>query len=81
MVPKYDQNVMQILYRLHFILGQRLLEIHTGKEQFFSYLNIPHFSGVLPKSVLLHQIEISCHTFKLAIFSKFFGDAMSHIIR
>jgi hypothetical protein len=40
-----------------------------------------HFSGVLPKRVLLHQMEISCHIFKLAIFSKFFGDLMSHIIR
>ena len=40
-----------------------------------------HFSGVLPKRVLLHQMEISCHIFKLDIFSKFFGDLMSHIIR
>ena len=27
------------------------------------------------------QKEISCHIFKLAIFSKFFDDLMSHIIR
>ena len=40
-----------------------------------------YFSGVLPKWVLLHQMEISCHIFKLALFSKFFGDLMSHIIR
>ena len=40
-----------------------------------------HFSGILQKLVLLPQMEISCHIFKLAIFSKFFGDLMSHIIR
>ena len=40
-----------------------------------------HFSGVLPKLVLLPQMEISCHIFKLAIFSKFFGDLMSHSVR
>ena len=40
-----------------------------------------HFSGVLQKLVLLPQMEISCHIFRLAIFSKFFGDLMSHIIR
>ena len=39
-----------------------------------------HFSGVLPKLVLLPQMEISCHIFKLAIFSKMFGDLMKHII-
>ena len=40
-----------------------------------------HFSSVLPKLVSLPQMEISGHIFKLAIFSKFFGDLMSHIIR
>ena len=40
-----------------------------------------YFSGVLPKWVLLHQMEISCHIFKLALFSKFFSDLMSHMIR
>ena len=40
-----------------------------------------HFSGILPKLVLLPQMKISCHIFKLAIFSKFFGDLMTHIIR
>ena len=39
-----------------------------------------NFSGVLPKLVLLPQMEISCHIFKLAIFSKMFGDLMKHII-
>ena len=38
-----------------------------------------HFSCVLPKLVLLPQMEISGHIFKLAIFSKFFGDLKSHI--
>ena len=39
-----------------------------------------HFSGILPNLVLLPHMEISCHIFKLATFSKFFGDLMSHII-
>ena len=51
------------------------------KNSFFSCLKMHHFSGVLPKWVLLHQMEISCHFFKLALFSKFFGDLISHMIR
>ena len=51
------------------------------KSVVFLRLKMHHFSGVLPKLVLLPQMEISCHIFKLAIFSKFFGDLMSHIIR
>ena len=33
------------------------------------------------KSVLTPKKINSCHIFKIAIFSKFFGDLMSHIIR
>ena len=51
------------------------------KSVVFLRLKMHHFSGVLPKLVLLPQMEISCHIFKLAIFSKFFGDLMSQIIR
>ena len=79
-----SQKMIKILCRYYtdYILwGQRLLESHIGKEQFFSCLTMHYFSGVLPKWVLLHQMEISCHIFKLALFSKFFGDLMSHIIR
>ena len=34
------------------------------KKQFFSCLKMHHFSVVLPKWVLLAQMEISCHIFK-----------------
>ena len=38
-----------------------------------------HIRGVLPKWGLPPLKEISCHIFKMAIFSKFFDDLMSHI--
>jgi hypothetical protein len=40
-----------------------------------------HFRCISPKQVLTPQKKTSCHFFKIAIFSKFFHDAMSHIIR
>ena len=51
------------------------------KNRFFSCLKMHQFNGVLPKWVLLHQMEIGFHIFKLVTFSKFFDDLMSHIIR
>ena len=39
------------------------------------------FRGVSPKSVLTPMKKTSCHIFKMAIFSKFFGDLMTYIIR
>ena len=47
----------------------------------FSSLKKRHFMGKLPKQVLIPQKKTSCHVFKMSIFSKFFGDVMSHIIR
>ena len=45
---------------------------------FFLFFTNAYF---LPKWLLTPQREINCHIFKMAIFSKFFGDLMSHIIR
>ena len=69
------------LYRLHFIRTKAIREPYWYYEQFFSCLEMNHLSCVLPKWILLHQIEISCHIFKIDNFPKFFGDLMSHIIR
>ena len=46
-----------------------------------SCLKMYYFRDVLPKWVLPPQKEISCHIFKMAMFSKFFGDLMTHLIR
>ena len=40
-----------------------------------------HFKGKIPKYVLTPLKKNGCHIFKIAIFSKFFGDVMNHIIR
>ena len=47
----------------------------------FSWLKMHHFRGKIPKQVLTPQKKTSCHTFKMTIFSKFFVDVMTHIIR
>ena len=52
------------VWQLISIWGQRLLKSHIGKKQFFSCLKMHHFSVVLPKWILLAQMEINCHTFK-----------------
>jgi hypothetical protein len=39
------------------------------------------FRGISLKWVLTLQREISSHIFKMATFSKFFGDFISHKIR
>ena len=38
-------------------------------------------NGVLPRWFLLSQMEISCHILKMAIFSKFFGNLITHLTR
>ena len=40
-----------------------------------------YFRAVLPKLILPSMKETSCHIFKMAIFSKIFGDLMTHITR
>ena len=40
-----------------------------------------HFRGKIPKYILTPLKKNGCHIFKIAIFSKFFGDVMNHIIR
>ena len=51
------------------------------KINFFPCLKMCHFRGKIPKYVLTPQKKTSCHIFKMAIFSKLFGDFMSHITR
>ena len=51
------------------------------KTNFFPCLKMHHFRGKIPKYVLTPQKETSSPIFKIAIFSKFFGNFMSHIIR
>ena len=48
---------------------------------FFSCLKMHHFRASLPKWDLTPQKETSSCVFKMAIFSKFFGAFMRHIIR
>ena len=50
------------------------------KKIFFSCLKMHYFRGISPKWVLTSLREISSHMFKVASFSKFFGDFISHII-
>ena len=40
-----------------------------------------HFMASLPKGVLPPPMKICSHTFKMAIFPKFFDDLISNIIR
>ena len=54
---------------------------NIGENLFLSSLKMHYFKGSLPKWVLTPQKKTSCHIFKMAIFSKFFGDIMSHIIK
>ena len=54
---------------------------NIGEIIFLSSLKMHYFRGSLPKWVLTPQKETSCHIFKIAIFSKFFGEFMSPIIR
>ena len=51
------------------------------KNSFFSCLKMHHFRAILPNSILTTQKEISCHIFKMAILTKFFGDIIDHITR
>ena len=52
-----------------------------GENQFLTCLKMYDFRGISPKWVLTHLKKISCHIFKMYVFSKFFGDFMSHIIK
>ena len=54
---------------------------NIGENLFLSSLKMHYFRGSLPKWVLTPQKKTSCHIFKMAIFSKFFGDIISHITR
>jgi hypothetical protein len=45
-----------------------------------SLLKMHLFRGISPKCVLTPQKGTSCHIFRMAIFSKFFGDFIGHII-
>ena len=47
----------------------------------FSCLKIHYFRASLPKWVLTPPKETSSHIFKMALFPKFFGAFMKHIIR
>ena len=47
----------------------------------YSLISMANYAYFTPKSVLTPQKKNSCIIFKIDIFSKFFGDAMSHIIR
>ena len=55
--------------------------ICISQHFFFRYLKMHHFRAISPKWVLTPQKEISCHIFKMAILTKFFGDLMNHIIK
>ena len=46
-----------------------------------SFLKVHLFRGISPKWVLNPQKETSCHIFNMAIFSNFFVDINTHIIR
>jgi hypothetical protein len=56
-------------------------DIILVKNIFFSYLKMHHFRAISPKWVLAPPKEKSSHIFKMAIFSKFFGSFMRHIVR
>ena len=55
--------------------------IKSVKKFFFSCLKMHYFRAILPKWVLAPPKETSSHSFKMAIFPKFFGAFMKHIIR
>ena len=40
-----------------------------------------YFRGKIPTQVLTSQRKTSCHIFKVAYLTKFFGDLMNHKIR
>ena len=46
-----------------------------------SLLKMHVFRGISPKCVFTPQKETSCHIFKMAIFSKNFGNLMTYNIR
>ena len=39
------------------------------------------FRGISPNWVFTPLKKTSCHIFKMDVFSKFFGDSISHIIK
>ena len=55
--------------------------IRLIKIFFFSYLKMHHFRASLPMLFLTSQKETSSCDFKMAIFSKSFGDIISYIAR
>ena len=75
--PKYHLDTIQTtLSENNLLLKGIICENHI-----FPCLKMHYFRRDLPKWVLTTQKETSCHIFKMDIFSKLFGDVMSHIIR
>ena len=56
-------------------------DIILVKNIFFSCLKMHYNRAILPKWILASPKETSSHLFKMAIFPKFFGTFMRHIIR
>ena len=64
-----------------YLVGSKTMTLILVKIIFFPCLKMHHFRGKIPKYVLTPQKKTSCHIFNMAIFSKLFGDIISHIIR
>ena len=62
------------------LIGSKAMILLVAKD-FFSCLKMQYFRAVLPKLILPCIKETSCHIFKMAFFSKFFGDLITHITR
>ena len=71
-----------MLYLDHFLITF-LDHIMSKRQLLLPLINISmgNQAYVSPKWILTPQKEISCHIFKMAILTKFFGDLMNQMIR